>query len=85
MNNISPTEINNSNLPLIQSASSRYGADVLLVGHVVPNDKKWQGHWIATVGAKKIKWDTQGDTPSVVLEKAVGNRHNGQSGPGTRR
>jgi len=61
----------------VLNASDRYGTDAILTGYINSRTTKiWEGAWTALVDGKITHWNTDGNLPSVVLNKGIDDMAN---------
>lgn len=56
----------------VRDASSRYGADIVLVGHVRRTGGDWRGDWTLLEGDERRTWQTRAAEGDAVVQAGVG-------------
>lgn len=70
---VSEQDVLQEGIPIIQQASKRYNADVILLGHVSQQPTGWQGHWtlLNNHDNTKVTWDnTQAELNALLNDSA---------------
>lgn len=68
---LSGADVWQANLSKIMQASSRYGANAILLGRVSQSALGWQGNWLLLNNGKESTWTSQGKALNPVLGMGI--------------
>jgi len=73
-NSVSMQDIKQTNLPVVQTASQRYGVNTVLVGYIFKSPQtSWQSKWTLLTNGNTENWDIVGKDIEQILTKATNN------------
>ncbi len=73
-NSISMQDIKQTNLPVIQTSSQRYGVNTILVGYIFKSPQvDWQSKWTLLTDGNTENWDIVGNDIEQILTKVTNN------------